>query len=135
MEEWHKALQEDAVRTVWWEADAVCLIDQTKLPHTRAVVRCSTVVEVSAAIRSMVVRGAGDRRELAGTSALRGTQRSSKYRYLSKLWRHHCRVEVIEEEALYEGLSASHSDLVEDVGEMVLYCVLGDVKGCGYLPS
>jgi hypothetical protein len=58
MEEWHKALQEDAVRTVWWEADAVCLIDQTKLPHTRAVVRCSTVVEVSAAIRSMVVRGA-----------------------------------------------------------------------------
>ncbi len=46
------------VRTVWWEADTVCLIDQTKLPHTRAVVRCTTVEEVATAIRGMVVRGA-----------------------------------------------------------------------------
>jgi methylthioribose-1-phosphate isomerase len=46
------------VRTVWWEPDAVCLIDQTKLPHTRTVVRCTTVEAVSAAIRTMVVRGA-----------------------------------------------------------------------------
>jgi methylthioribose-1-phosphate isomerase len=53
-----RAGKEDAVRTVWWESGAVCLIDQTRLPHTRAVVRCSTVVEVAAAIRGMVVRGA-----------------------------------------------------------------------------
>jgi methylthioribose-1-phosphate isomerase len=46
------------VRTVWWEPGAVCLIDQTKLPHTRDVVRCTTVAEVTAAIRAMVVRGA-----------------------------------------------------------------------------
>lgn len=46
------------VRTVWWEPDAVCLIDQTKLPHTRAVVRCESVEAVAAAIRGMVVRGA-----------------------------------------------------------------------------
>jgi methylthioribose-1-phosphate isomerase len=53
-----RAGQEDAVQTVWWEPDAVCFIDQTRLPHTRAVVRCSTVAEVAAAIRGMVVRGA-----------------------------------------------------------------------------
>jgi methylthioribose-1-phosphate isomerase len=46
------------VRTVWWERGTVCLIDQTKLPHDRAVVRCTTVGEVRAAIRGMVVRGA-----------------------------------------------------------------------------
>jgi methylthioribose-1-phosphate isomerase len=43
---------------VWWEPGAVCLIDQTRLPHVRAVVRCATVAEVAAAICSMVVRGA-----------------------------------------------------------------------------
>lgn len=53
-----EALREDAVRTVWWEPGAVCLIDQTRLPHEREVVRCATVEEVAAAIRSMVVRGA-----------------------------------------------------------------------------
>jgi methylthioribose-1-phosphate isomerase len=58
VDEGHKARQEDAVRTVWWEARAVCLIDQTKLPQAQVVVSCSTVTEVAAAIRSMVVRGA-----------------------------------------------------------------------------
>ena len=53
-----RALGEDAVRTVWWEPGAVCLIDQTKLPHACEVVRCTTVEEVAGAIRSMVVRGA-----------------------------------------------------------------------------
>jgi methylthioribose-1-phosphate isomerase len=51
-------VEENAVRTVWWEDGAVCLIDQTMLPHARAVVRCSTVTEVAAAIQGMVVRGA-----------------------------------------------------------------------------
>ena len=57
-EESQRAGQEDAVQTVWWEPDAVYLIDQTRLPHTRAVVRCSTVAEVAAAICGLVVRGA-----------------------------------------------------------------------------
>lgn len=64
-----------------------------------------------------------------------GKHRWSRYRYSSKLWRHQCRVEVIEEEALYEGLSTSYSDLVEDVGEMILDSVLGDVECRGYLLS
>lgn len=49
---------ENEVRTVWWEPDAVCLIDQIRLPHTRAIVRCGSVEAVAAAIRMMVVRGA-----------------------------------------------------------------------------
>ena len=53
-----RSKNQNEVRTVWWEPGAVCLIDQTKLPHTRAVVRCTTVEEVAASIRSMVVRGA-----------------------------------------------------------------------------
>ena len=51
-------MDQNEVRTVWWEPSAVCLIDQTKLPHTRAVVRCESVEAVAAAIRAMVVRGA-----------------------------------------------------------------------------
>ncbi len=46
------------VQTVWWEAGRVCLIDQTKLPHQQAIVRCASVPEVVDAIRAMVVRGA-----------------------------------------------------------------------------
>jgi methylthioribose-1-phosphate isomerase len=46
------------MRTVWWEPGTVCLIDQTKLPHTHAIVRCHTVEEVAAAIKGMIVRGA-----------------------------------------------------------------------------
>lgn len=46
------------MQTVWWEPGAVCLIDQTRLPHTEEVVRCRSVEEVASAIRRMVVRGA-----------------------------------------------------------------------------
>lgn len=46
------------LRTVWWENDAVCLIDQRKLPHTMEVVRCTDLAAVAYAIRSMQVRGA-----------------------------------------------------------------------------
>jgi len=51
-------MDQNEVRTVWWEPNAVCLIDQTKLPHTRAIVRCESVEAVATAIRAMVVRGA-----------------------------------------------------------------------------
>ncbi len=46
------------MQTVWWEGGAVCLIDQTKLPHEQSTVRCRTVADVAAAIKTMVVRGA-----------------------------------------------------------------------------
>ena len=45
-------------QTVWWDAGAVCLIDQTRLPHHQEIVRCTSVPEVVDAIRKMVVRGA-----------------------------------------------------------------------------
>lgn len=46
------------MQTVWWELGVVCLIDQTKLPHTQAAFHCRSVDEVAAAIRTMIVRGA-----------------------------------------------------------------------------
>ncbi len=46
------------LRTVWWEDEAACLIDQRKLPHTVEVVRCAELAQVAFAIRSMQVRGA-----------------------------------------------------------------------------
>ncbi len=45
-------------QTVAWEADAVRLIDQRKLPLQQEFVRCTSVQEVADAIRAMVVRGA-----------------------------------------------------------------------------
>ncbi len=53
-----RSQEREAVRPVWWEPGAVCLIDQTKLPREQETVRCMTVAEVAAAIRGMVVRGA-----------------------------------------------------------------------------
>ena len=47
----------DNLRTVWWDS-GLCLIDQTLLPATIEVVRCSTVPAAVAAIRTMQVRGA-----------------------------------------------------------------------------
>ncbi len=43
---------------MWWEPDAVCLVDQTRLPHEVITFRCSTVAAVAQAIHGMVVRGA-----------------------------------------------------------------------------
>jgi methylthioribose-1-phosphate isomerase len=48
----------DELRTIWWEADAVCLIDQRKLPHEQVIVQCRELAEVAAAIKTMQVRGA-----------------------------------------------------------------------------
>ena len=49
---------DETFQSVWWDADAVCLIDQLLLPAEYAVVRCTTVSEVARAIRTMQVRGA-----------------------------------------------------------------------------
>lgn len=46
------------LRTVWWEDETVCLIDQRLLPHEQVIVVCQRVEEVAAAIRTMQIRGA-----------------------------------------------------------------------------
>src|SRR5918993_4608396 len=56
-------------------------------------------------------------------------------RSLPKLWRYHPRVQVIQEEAFYEGFPASHPYLIEDVGEVILHRVLGDKERRGHLLS
>ncbi|MFV9505118.1 MAG: S-methyl-5-thioribose-1-phosphate isomerase [Oscillochloridaceae bacterium umkhey_bin13] len=48
----------DELRTIWWEAGAVCLIDQLRLPHEQVTVRCTELAQVAHAIKAMVVRGA-----------------------------------------------------------------------------
>ncbi|MHB1005794.1 MAG: S-methyl-5-thioribose-1-phosphate isomerase [Chloroflexota bacterium] len=46
------------MRTLWWAGDALCLIDQTKLPHEEIVVTCRDYADVAQAIVRMNVRGA-----------------------------------------------------------------------------
>lgn len=48
----------DLYRTVWWDGDAVGLIDQRLLPNQEVVLRCTTLEHVADAIRTMQVRGA-----------------------------------------------------------------------------
>lgn len=50
--------EHDAVRAIDWRNGVLDLLDQRKLPHERAVVRCQTAAEVADCIRDMVVRGA-----------------------------------------------------------------------------
>lgn len=51
-------MSNDELRTVWWEDDTVCLVDQRLLPHQQVTVRCSTLDHVAQAIKTMQVRGA-----------------------------------------------------------------------------
>ncbi len=46
------------VKTLVWDGDALKLIDQRKLPFEQIYIKCSSVEDVCAAIRDMVVRGA-----------------------------------------------------------------------------
>ncbi|MFL5657054.1 MAG: S-methyl-5-thioribose-1-phosphate isomerase [Ktedonobacteraceae bacterium] len=54
--------QTQAVRTVWWEEDAhgvaVCLLDQSLLPHEVLYLRLTSEQEVADAIKTLKVRGA-----------------------------------------------------------------------------
>src|SRR5256714_7235286 len=54
--------QTQGVRTVWWEEDAysvaVCLLDQSLLPHEVLYLRLTTEEEVADAIKTLKVRGA-----------------------------------------------------------------------------
>jgi methylthioribose-1-phosphate isomerase len=43
---------------LWWEDGALCLIDQTALPHELRLRRCTTWEDVAEAIRTLRVRGA-----------------------------------------------------------------------------
>jgi len=45
-------------RTVWSQADVVCMIDQRLLPHCIKTLRCGSIDEVCEAISDMAVRGA-----------------------------------------------------------------------------
>ncbi|HOH46627.1 MAG TPA: S-methyl-5-thioribose-1-phosphate isomerase [Candidatus Cloacimonadota bacterium] len=45
-------------RSVWWEDDCLCMIDQNKLPFEFSIVRLETYQQVAEAIRHMTVRGA-----------------------------------------------------------------------------
>jgi methylthioribose-1-phosphate isomerase len=46
------------LKTLWWSDDALCLVDQTKLPHEEVVLTCRTYKDVAQAISRMNVRGA-----------------------------------------------------------------------------
>ncbi len=48
----------EELRTVWWDGEALGLIDQRRLPHEQITVRCTDVEAVAHAIKAMVVRGA-----------------------------------------------------------------------------
>jgi len=45
-------------RTLYWDGNAVCILDQTRLPHREVYIRCGTYRQVAAAIRKMKIRGA-----------------------------------------------------------------------------
>lgn len=47
-----------AYRTIWTEDQTVVVIDQTRLPHTFATCKLTTLDETCHAIKSMIVRGA-----------------------------------------------------------------------------
>jgi methylthioribose-1-phosphate isomerase len=51
-------MTEQELRTVWWEDDCVCMINQRVLPHRQVVVRCHSLNDVAHAIYSMQIRGA-----------------------------------------------------------------------------
>ena len=48
----------DAIRTLFWQDDAVVLLDQKALPRTERYVTCTDYREVVASIRDLTVRGA-----------------------------------------------------------------------------
>lgn len=43
---------------LWWDDGALCLLDQTRLPHDVWTVRCTSWEEVAEAIRALRIRGA-----------------------------------------------------------------------------
>ncbi|HVO41129.1 MAG TPA: S-methyl-5-thioribose-1-phosphate isomerase, partial [Aggregatilineales bacterium] len=66
----------EETRTVFWEHDQVCMIDQRILPATFRINRYDTAQEVADAIRTMVVRGAPALGASAGFGMALAAQRS-----------------------------------------------------------
>src|SRR5690242_1069822 len=48
----------DTIQHIYWDGDALCLLDQRALPTRTEIIRCATAEQVADAIRTMVVRGA-----------------------------------------------------------------------------
>jgi methylthioribose-1-phosphate isomerase len=48
----------DTLQHIWWEDDALCLLDQRLLPGEEVIVRCRALDDVVQAIKTMQVRGA-----------------------------------------------------------------------------
>ncbi|MGA8595833.1 MAG: S-methyl-5-thioribose-1-phosphate isomerase [Bryobacteraceae bacterium] len=53
-----KPVLKRSIETIEWTREGVVMIDQTRLPRETVYVTCGTYVEVAAAIRTMVIRGA-----------------------------------------------------------------------------
>ncbi len=64
----------DRLRAFRWKNNALELLDQRRLPHSVDWVRCQTAMEVAAAIRALVVRGA----PAIGIAAAYGTVLASR---------------------------------------------------------
>uniref|UniRef100_A0A831ZU09 Methylthioribose-1-phosphate isomerase n=1 Tax=Desulfacinum infernum TaxID=35837 RepID=A0A831ZU09_9BACT len=47
-----------SLRPIWWDGEAVMIVDQRLLPHKHKVLRCTTPDEVIRAIKTMAIRGA-----------------------------------------------------------------------------
>ncbi len=48
----------ETIQHIYWDGDALCLLDQRLLPAREVMIRCTTAAEVAQAIQTMVVRGA-----------------------------------------------------------------------------
>ena len=48
----------ETLQHIYWDGDALCLLDQRALPARTEIIRCTTAEDVADAIRAMVVRGA-----------------------------------------------------------------------------
>jgi len=70
-----------AYRTVWLAGNSVCLIDQNRLPFEFRILECPTCRDTCAAIRTMVVRGAGAIGAAAGFAMAQGFLEASEDRF------------------------------------------------------
>jgi methylthioribose-1-phosphate isomerase len=48
----------ETIQHIYWDGDALCLLDQRLLPAREVMIRCTSAAEVAQAIQTMVVRGA-----------------------------------------------------------------------------
>jgi methylthioribose-1-phosphate isomerase len=51
-------LNPELLRPIFWDGDAVVILDQRRLPHQEKSIRCTTANQVVKAIKTMAIRGA-----------------------------------------------------------------------------